>query len=256
MRIDEVISSSLEEGVNDPHIFKAVFMAGGPGSGKSFVSKNLLGYSGLRTINSDDIYEYLMGKEGLPLDPENIFSPKGQEIRGSAKGITQRKQKTMQAGRLGLLIDGTGKEADKIRKAKEMLEAEGYETMMLLVNTSLDVSQKRNLLRKRVLRADDVEEMWHAVQQNIGEFQQIFGAKDFHIIDNSGGLEDPNRKQNFEKVAKAVDKFLSKAPSSRIAKEWLKNSRTEPAPEPNKETPAILDLVKSQRQIKSQPETK
>jgi len=30
--------SFLEEGVNDPAIFKAVFMAGGPGSGKSFVT--------------------------------------------------------------------------------------------------------------------------------------------------------------------------------------------------------------------------
>lgn len=29
MRVNEIISS-VEEGVDDPHIFKAVFMAGGP----------------------------------------------------------------------------------------------------------------------------------------------------------------------------------------------------------------------------------
>ena len=32
----------MEEGVNDPHIFKAVFLAGGPGSGKSFVANKML----------------------------------------------------------------------------------------------------------------------------------------------------------------------------------------------------------------------
>ena len=38
MRVEEVIKS-VEEGVNDPHIFKAVFMAGGSRFRKSFVAK-------------------------------------------------------------------------------------------------------------------------------------------------------------------------------------------------------------------------
>ena len=43
----------LEEGVNDPAIFKAVFMAGGPGSGKSFIAgKTGLISQGLVLINS------------------------------------------------------------------------------------------------------------------------------------------------------------------------------------------------------------
>ena len=49
----------ITEGVYDKGILKAVFMAGGPGSGKSYVAKNLFGipdsinvsYSGLKTIN-------------------------------------------------------------------------------------------------------------------------------------------------------------------------------------------------------------
>ena len=31
----------FNEGVNDPGIFKAVFLAGGPGSGKSFVGSEI-----------------------------------------------------------------------------------------------------------------------------------------------------------------------------------------------------------------------
>ena len=36
-------SDDLFEGVNDPGIFKAVFLAGGPGSGKTFVAGGLFG---------------------------------------------------------------------------------------------------------------------------------------------------------------------------------------------------------------------
>ena len=38
MRVEEIIKS-VEEGVNDPHIFKAVFMAGGSGSASLFAKK-------------------------------------------------------------------------------------------------------------------------------------------------------------------------------------------------------------------------
>lgn len=51
--------------------------------------------------------------------------------------------------------------------------------------------------------------MWQRVQQNIMKFQQIFGAANFHVVDNSGGLEDPDRKQNFDKVYKESQKFLN-----------------------------------------------
>jgi hypothetical protein len=41
----------LQEGVNDPAIFKAVFLAGGPGSGKSFIAgKTGLGSFGFRNF--------------------------------------------------------------------------------------------------------------------------------------------------------------------------------------------------------------
>ena len=55
-----LVGSKMSEGVNDPHIFKAVFMAGGPCSGKSFVAQKLLGGTGLRPVNSDEVYEYLL----------------------------------------------------------------------------------------------------------------------------------------------------------------------------------------------------
>ena len=219
------ISDVVFEGPNDPHIFKAVFLAGGPGSGKSFVSSKLLAGTGLRVVNSDDIYEFMMKKQDLKLDPETIFSPQGQEVRGQAKAITKRKQDSHIDGRLGLIIDGTGKDVAKYSKTKKMLEELGYETMMLFVNTSLDVAQDRNTQRPRSLDPKVVEKMWNDVQQNIMAFQQLFGAASFYVVDNSGGFEDPNRKENFSKVQKAIDKFINSAPNSRQAKAWLDSQK-------------------------------
>lgn len=213
--------SSLDEGVYDPHIFKAVFMAGGPGSGKSFVAKKLLGGTGLKTVNSDDVYEYLLSREGLTADPETIASPHGQEIRKRAKKLTDKRKGGYLDGRLGLIIDGTGKDVEKIRKTKQELNELGYDTMMLFVNTSEEVAQERNLQRERSLKRDMVSKMWKQVQENIMKFQQVFGAADFHVIDNSGGLEDPDRRENFDRVHKEIKKFIDSKPTKPAAKAWI-----------------------------------
>lgn len=220
MHIDEIIKP-VEEGVNDPHIFKAVFLAGGPGAGKSFVADKLLKGTGLRTINSDDIFEYMMGKAGKDLTPDDIYSDEGQDIRNRAKQITKNKEASHIEGRLGLIIDGTGKDVAKVTKAQEDLKQLGYETMMLFVNTSEEIAQQRNQDRPRSLPRNQVNKMWNAVQDNLMKFQQLFKAQNFHIIDNSGGQEDPDRKENFLKVDKAIDKFLISPPTDHRAKKWI-----------------------------------
>ena len=222
MKVNDIISP-LEEGPNDPHIFKAVFMAGGPGSGKSFVASKLLVGTGLKTVNSDDIFEYLMKKQDMPLDPETIGSDAGQATRNRAKELTKGKEHVYIDGRLGMIIDGTGKDVAKVSKANEKLKALGYDTMMLFVNTSEEVAQDRNLQRPRSIPSEMVTKMWRAVQDNLMKFQQVFGAANFHVVDNSGGLEDPERAENFKNVEKAIDKFLVAPPSSRAAKSWLAN---------------------------------
>jgi len=220
---------SLEflEGVNDPHIFKAVFLAGGPGSGKSFVANNILGGTGLRPVNSDDLYEFLMSKEGLALDPETIASPQGQEIRARAKELTGSRKAMYLDGRLGLIIDGTGKDVGKYQKQAEALKSLGYDTMMIFVNTSLEVAQQRNMKRARKLKPEMVKDMWNEVQQNLMKFQQVFGAGRFHIIDNSGGLEDLDRKENFDKVYVETQRFLNTPPSKRAALAWIQQQKAQ-----------------------------
>lgn len=230
MRINEVIVQSVEEGVNDPHIFKAIFLAGGPGSGKSYVSGKMTGQksvmTGLKVVNSDDMYEYLMSRQGMSMSPEDVWSDKGQDTRNRAKQLTQTKEQKYLDGRLGLILDGTGKDVEKVTRQKEKLEAMGYDCMMLFINTSEDVAIARDAKRERSVGAQAVSKMWKNVQDNIMKFQQLFGAANFHVVDNSGGLEDPERAKNFSNVEKSIDKFINTPPTKRAAKKWIQQQKT------------------------------
>jgi len=206
----------LREGVYDPNIFKAIFMAGGPGSGKSYVAARTTGGLGMKMVNSDDIYEKMLKDAGLDTTPEDIYSDKGQEIRGKAKGVTKRMQGNFLDGRLGLIIDGTGKDFTKIAKQVAGLKQLGYECSMIFVNTSLDTALEQNRKRKRTLPDDQVTVMWKEVQNNIGAFQRLFGSSNFIVVDNNMAGEDV-----FAKVWKRVAMLIRKKVNNPIAKRWI-----------------------------------
>ena len=208
--------TALQEGVYDPNIFKAIFLAGGPGSGKSYVVRRTTGGLGMKIVNSDDIYEKMLKDAGLETTPEDIYSDEGQEIRVRAKGVTKRMQGNFLDGRLGLIIDGTGKDFDKISKQVSGLKQLGYECAMIFVNTSLQTAQERNKMRKRTLPEKQVETMWNGVQQNMGKFQRLFGASNMIIVDNNDAGEDV-----FNKVWKRCAMLIRKKVSNPIAKKWI-----------------------------------
>ena len=120
-------------------------------------------------------------------------------------------------GRLGLIIDGTGKDFDKISKQVAGLKQLGYECSMIFVNTSLDTAQERNKMRKRTLPEKQVEVMWNGVQQNMGKFQRLFGASNMIIVDNNNAGEDV-----FDKVWKRCAMLIRKKVSNPIAKKWCR----------------------------------
>ena len=206
----------LQEGVYDPNIFKAIFLAGGPGSGKSYVVRRTTGGLGMKIVNSDDIYEKMLKDAGLDTTPEDIYSDQGQKIRGRAKKVTKKMQGNFLEGRLGLIIDGTGKDYDKIASQVAGLKNLGYECYMIFVNTSLDTAQERNKMRKRTLPEKQVEQMWNEVQNNIGKFQRLFGASNMIIVDNNDAGEDV-----FSKVWKRCMLLVKKKVTNRIAKSWI-----------------------------------
>ena len=212
----------VEEGVNDPAIFKAVFLAGGPGSGKSFiVGKTGLPALGYRPINSDIAFEKAMEKAKLDMTPENIFSYQGQDLRKKAKKMTSRIQERYIKGRLGLVIDGTGKDADKIKKQANSLKELGYDTALIFVNTDLETALNRNRMRARSLPDQEVEKYWKSVQKNIGAFQTMFG-NNFIVVDNSEG--DDLQAETL-RAYKKISKFTNEPVKNEIARKWIKQQK-------------------------------
>ena len=212
--------SELQEGVYDPNIFKAFFLAGGPGSGKSYVVARTTAMFGMRIVNSDDVFESLIKKAGMNMDMRNYSGKdleRRDEIRGRAKEITKLRQANYVEGRLGLIIDGTGKDYEKIEKQMRGLQQLGYDSHMIFVNTSLDVALERNEKRPRKLPESLVVQSWNNVQKNIGKFSQLFKNK-FVIVDNNKADEDV-----ITGVFKRVKSLANRKVTNGIAKAWIAN---------------------------------
>lgn len=235
---ESILEQIMNEGVDDPGILKCVFMAGGPGSGKSFVANDIFGVgkglissaaSGLKIVNSDSAFEAGLKKNGInPKDlakiekenPElwNKIAGGGDSIRNKAKNITATQKSFYEAGRLGMIIDGTGHEYGKLSKLKKQAEDLGYDTYMVFVNTSLEVALERNKNRGRTLADDRVTSSWKACQENLGKFQQLFSGN-FMIVDNT--VYKPIDKL----VQRAVDSFIRKPVYNQIGKQWIMTAR-------------------------------
>ena len=205
----------LQEGLYDPNIFKAIFLAGGPGSGKSYVTRRTTGGTGLKIVNSDDAFETMMKKAGLSLK----MPPKEEErkdiVRGQAKKVTVKRHDNYVEGRLGLIIDSTGRDSAKILEHKAMLEELGYDTYMIYVNTSIDVALQRNAERSRSLPKSIVITSWKEVQANIGTFSNMF-RKGFIVVDNNDASDD-----ELMEVWKRVKGLLRKKVTNTRAKNWM-----------------------------------
>ena len=205
----------LQEGVYDPNIFKAFFLAGGPGSGKSYVARRTTGGMGLKVVNSDDAFESLLKKAGLSLKmPPEQEAPRAV-VRGRAKELTAKRKGNYLEGRLGLIIDGTGREFDKIQSQARQLQELGYDTYMIFVNTSLDVALQRNAERPRSVPESIVIKSWKDVQANLGKFNNFFGAG-MIIVDNNDAGEDI-----FTQVFKRVQKLVKRKVQNTRAKDWI-----------------------------------
>tara|TARA_B110000902_G_scaffold11344_1_gene13662 strand:+ start:80 stop:760 length:681 start_codon:yes stop_codon:yes gene_type:complete len=204
----------LQEGINDPNIFKAFFLAGGPGSGKSYVVRKTTGGTGLRVVNSDPAFEKLLKDAGMSLKMAGD-DPRRDEVRGKAKELTKKIGKNYIEGRIGLIIDGTGKKYDGIAKQKAELESIGYDCYMIFVNTSLDVALERNLKRERTVPEDITIRSWRAVQNNIGKFNNLF-KNGMIIVDNNKADEDI-----ILSVFRRIRTLLKNKVTNRRAHQWM-----------------------------------
>ena len=243
--IKKTLRVELVEGVDDPGILKAVFLAGGPGSGKTYIAKGLFGIpdkinvsqTGMKMVNSDKELKYLLNKFGFGTDldslPDEVFAnltnpsdPKYSGLRTFAKDLTGQRRKLYQDGRLGMIIDGTGDDFKKISMEKKELEAVGYDCYMVFVNTSLDVALERNEKRDRILPEKIVKDSHKAVTQNIGGFQGLFGGSNFMIVDNNKTLDEEAATKRFNMLVKqGIGKFVKTPLKNKRGLSWIRKNK-------------------------------
>ena len=253
----------LTESIFDKASLKAVFMAGGPGSGKSYVARGLFGIPegkfvlttkhDMKIVNSDSEFEYFLRKHGfdtetgegygkgtldLDLWPKEVWDMLGgdqtpqqakenENLRTKAKRLMKMRKDGYMNNRLGMIIDGTARDYGKIAKEKKELEKIGYDTYMVFVNTTLEVAQQRNMDRARRLPPKLLAKSWHQVQQNMGKFQGLFRS-DFLLVDNSKFLSEKEATRKFGMlVNKGIGKFITKPIKNPIGKRWIKNKKAD-----------------------------
>lgn len=241
----DVVVEGINEGVDDPGILKAVFLAGGPGSGKTWVARGLFGIpdrvnvsqTGLKMVNSDKELKFLLNKFGfgtnLDMLPDQLFrqltDPKSSDysgLRTFAKELTGVRKKQYMNGRLGMIIDGTGDDFKEIRKQKKEVEKLGYDTYMVFINTSLDIALSRNEKRDRVLPVSIVKNSHREVVKNIGGYQGLFGGSNFLIVDNNKDLDEKSAQKRFNMLVKrGISKFVKTPIKNKIGKGWVSKNR-------------------------------
>ena len=221
---NDIKYTELNEGLYDPNIFKAFFLAGGPGSGKTFVTRSAFGGTGLRMINSDTGFENALKKNNLSLKMPEDEAEARDIVRARAKATTGNIMDLSIKGRLGMVVDGTGRDYDKIKDQTAMLRQLGYDCYMIFVNTSLDVALERNKKRERTVPEYITKKSWEGVQSNIGRFQNLFGMGNMVIVDNSKDDKELTTVV-MNKCSQAVRRLLGNKIKSYTAKRWMATER-------------------------------
>jgi len=217
-----VVKGKIDEGVNDPHIFKCILLFGPMGAGKSTIARPLLTHTGLRSVNLDNFNEMFIKKGEVPtghLAPDQLEK---------SWQLSQTQQGNFIDGRLGIIVDGSGRNPDTAIGVIEKLQPLGYEFMMIFVN----VSEATSIARQQS-RADKQQQQWGVgrqvdatlakdtysqVQKNLEKYSAYFGPKHFVYVDNEN---TPDLSQ----ATKKVDAFLRESTTQPEALEWIKTQK-------------------------------
>jgi len=181
-------------------LFKAIFVTGGPGSGKDIIIREAIAESRAVELNLKQAFDYLADKQKL--------SEKTSDFRREA--IRQRNP---------LIINGPADSAEDLMYVKEELEEFGYDTLMVFVNTTNEVSQERNTKLSRMMMESIRYDKWMQAQKNKELFSEQFG--EFIYFDNTGTLE--SIEEDITNTYLNISKFLEGRILGDISLSWLEN---------------------------------
>jgi len=229
---EAIEDDETDEGINDRYILKAVFMTGGAGAGKSFISDIMFGGTGLKVVNSDEQLERAMKKAGLDLkkDMASLQVQAQGGLRAQAKATTNKRLDLYVKGRLGLIIDSTAANVASVQKKVKGLRALGYDVSMVFVNTSLETALARNQERPRTVPVQVATTDWKKVQGNLKTYRALFGSSNFREIKNDEVLSPREIVAKLTpQLTRAAMPLLNKPVQNPIGKQWVEDQRTQRA---------------------------
>ena len=190
----------LLESLNDKGIFKAVFIVGIPGAGKSYTVKQLAGPISPKVINTDRATEFLSKKFNMSANAKTWRS----FFRDRTKPLTVNMLAGYLNGMLPLFIDGTSSDTSNIFNRAGILESLGYDVGMVFINTSLDIAQERAARRgaeiDRHVSVDFINQVHEVSEENREYFKGKFKFYK-EVNNNPGELDDAAILQIYRKVA-------------------------------------------------------
>lgn len=180
----------LNENVNRG-LFKAIFVTGGPGSGKDIIIRECIAEHKAVELNTIQAVDSLF---------KNAY----------IKEVKERKP---------LIINGPAEDIDRISIVKEYLENLGYSTMMVFVETSNEASQERNTKLSRMMVESIRQDKWNLAQKNKCIFSESFS--NFMMFDNSGTLS--SIEEDVTDTYITINDFLDNKEYSKFAMTWLES---------------------------------
>lgn len=189
--------TTVDEGVEDPNIFKALMLIGGPGSGKTTVGEHLISGTGIRSVNTDAFYEMIKSRNWLAKNPGKTRADMPgwdipQDIQSdpdwtiSKKSQSSRLNLLVLEGRLGIMLDMTGRIPEYTQKYRQDLEQLGYDVALLHVSTPIPVAQQRNAARRRRVDPDTLATIHTAVNTYASYYKLKFGDKMVELDNHRG----------------------------------------------------------------------
>ncbi len=220
----------LAEGIKDKGIFKAVFMAGTPGAGKSYTIKQVSGGDiSPRIVNTDKFIEFLAKKKNLSLK-HGWLEKFWQSHEDTTKKLTRNQLRSYLNGALPIFVDGTSSDINNLIARAGVLESLGYDVGMIFVNTSFDTAIKRIEKRERSVDRSYVEEFYKLADEN----KKFYSGKfDFFIEINNDDdeLTDEIVLSAYRKTSKFFNGELKNPIGRRVIEKLTAEKKIELVPE-------------------------
>ena len=169
---------------------KAIIMAGGAAVGKTTLL-NKIGdaLSGYEIINAD---KYV----------EDKASPMYNNLAAAASQIKKQDLPNAISAKKNFVYDTTAGSIKPVVELKGQLDANGYDTMMIMVYAHPAVSFLRNFSRERKLPVGGVLTTWINVYSLIDDYKRMFG-KNFVAVQSSDlSPEEQKEVENFDAAVK------------------------------------------------------